>query len=303
MVLLLGILSLTICIRFSAQAHLRELPKNIDEHPSREYTSLKRKQFRGRPVIIDTNNTNAFTVKENFPQNRIINGRDADPDMNSFFAMILQYNSTTLKWTFSGCGSSLITNCHVLTAAHCVVGSREGRSDGVLVRAWKPYNSNGGVRSHFSPVNSQSSHIKIHPKYNPKTNENDIAIIKMDWCVDPINFPPVDLAKDGYAEGLKEGDSLRASGFGRLFEGGNNALVETLQSVQLPYIPRDTCVSLYGEAIMSRDMICAGYAEGGTDTCIGDSGGPIVQDKEGHTTLVGMFRMRYYIGLSSICSS
>ena len=46
-----------------------------------------------------------------------------------------------------------------------------------------------------------------------------------------------------------------------------------LQKVQVPIIDQETC---YDWIKISKDItFCAGYAEGGKDSCTGDSGGPI----------------------------
>lgn len=67
-------------------------------------------------------------------------------------------------------------------------------------------------------------------------------------------------------------------GWGRLSETGEKATV--LQQVQLPIIPNAKCkegLGRYRDNISFSDIVlCAGFAQGGQDTCGGDSGGPMV---------------------------
>lgn len=68
------------------------------------------------------------------------------------------------------------------------------------------------------------------------------------------------------------------------------ARVDVLQEVDVPAIAHSTCSSsiMYGGAIKKDVMLCAGYAEGGRDSCFGDSGGPLVQKRNGQWVQVGV---------------
>ena len=57
-----------------------------------------------------------------------------------------------------------------------------------------------------------------------------------------------------------------------------------LKFVSVPLIPNENCTTphtAYDTSLITSNMICAGYLEGGKDACKGDGGGPlIVQNKE-----------------------
>lgn len=52
-----------------------------------------------------------------------------------------------------------------------------------------------------------------------------------------------------------------------------------LQYVKLPVVSQDRCRSSYASRYNITDnMFCAGFSEGGRDTCLGDSGGAFVME-------------------------
>ena len=68
----------------------------------------------------------------------------------------------------------------------------------------------------------------------------------------------------------------------------------TCQYVQVPVITNTACKSdygldIYGDEIITDSMICAGYpGEGGKDSCQGDSGLPLVCNKDGKAIIAGV---------------
>ena len=49
-----------------------------------------------------------------------------------------------------------------------------------------------------------------------------------------------------------------------------------LHQVALPLVSRSKCNAPQSySGVIAEDMLCAGYDEGGKDTCLGDSGGEI----------------------------
>ena len=203
-------------------------------------------------------------------EKRIIGGYDSDEQRS--FAMHLRYQYDK-SWHFAGCGGTLISNCHVLTAAHCVANDRAGLPDGVYINAWKPFQGNANKPFHFSTVRA----VHTHPSFDDSININDIAVITIDTCADTNRFPIMHVADQEYLDSIKNGDWVSVSGFGRL-EPGKPTSVEQLQRVEVPFIDRPSCDPLYKDRIKG-DMICAGHKDGGIDSCQGDSGGPLFKEE------------------------
>ena len=70
------------------------------------------------------------------------------------------------------------------------------------------------------------------------------------------------------------GQRCYITGWGRLSSGGSTP--NTLQEAQVPIVTAQKCRESYGSGITDR-MLCAGYSQGGIDTCQGDSGGEIIE--------------------------
>ena len=45
---------------------------------------------------------------------------------------------------------------------------------------------------------------------------------------------------------------------------------------QVPIVPQEECKSVYKDYYISNNMFCAGLKDGGSDSCTGDSGGPLM---------------------------
>lgn len=248
---------------------------NIKKNAIPNYAAMPEYQvFFGADSQPSTSSSSTFS-------SRIVGGVAATP--NRYFTMQLTQNATTGSWHFAGCSGTLISPCHILTAAHCVAGNRQGILQGLYVGAYSPFSGNSGYPYHFSAPQA----ITIHPSFDPVNDVNDVAVIRMQQCVDTSQFPPATVATPSLLDTVVTGQPVTAMGFGRLSM-TSNVQVQTLQSVNLQYYSTSFCNALYqpyGNTVYS-DMICAGVKGGGKDACQGDSGGPLVLTNT--STIIGV---------------
>lgn len=57
---------------------------------------------------------------------------------------------------------------------------------------------------------------------------------------------------------------------------------------QVPIVGQRQCRAAYRRYTITDNMFCAGFKDGGSDTCSGDSGGPLLCRMRGRWTVVGV---------------
>jgi trypsin len=172
------------------------------------------------------------------------------------------------------CGGSIITDRWVLTAAHCFRASV--RATGFKVK-WGA----ADILSQGTWVDGER--IVPHSAYNPETQENDIALVKLRSKPNQRTIP---LANTSTL--VPVGGVLEIAGWGAIVEGG--PAVDRLRKAQVNYVDTITCNARDAYNGQIRDgMMCAGYRGGQIDSCQGDSGGPLIQgNNPDNAILVGV---------------
>ncbi|KAF7995590.1 hypothetical protein HCN44_006697 [Aphidius gifuensis] len=190
---------------------------------------------------------------------RIVGGSPADPRSWPWMAALIR------PGTRQYCGGVLITDRHVLTAAHCFIGIDKSK---VTVRLGEyDFTRDDETRA----LDFHITELKVHPNFDGSNYDNDIAIIKIhrptifNTYIWPICLPPVDLDV--------EERSAIVAGWGTQYYGGPASTI--LMEVPVPVWPQDKCRESMPQQI-SNNIICAGAYQGGRDSCQGDSGGPLL---------------------------
>ena len=196
---------------------------------------------------------------------RIIGGNDADPGEYPHQVGLIAAGFEGNIWGGQFCGGALIDSLWVMTAAHCV----DGKTPSSLFVYADSYDLNGGGTS------ITVSAIFMHEQYNSSTIENDIALLQLN---SPASSEPIRYATPDDAALFAAGTDAIVTGWGDTDPTNQNNYPSILQEAVVPVVSDAGCTAAYGVWYVNPEMLCAGYDEGGIDSCFGDSGGPLAVD-------------------------
>nr|KAF6350416.1 transmembrane serine protease 9 [Myotis myotis] len=183
------------------------------------------------------------------------------------------------------CGAVLVAERWLLSAAHCF--DVYGDPKQWVAFLGTPFLS--GAEGQLERV----ARIYKHPFYNLYTLDYDVALLELagpvhrSRLVRPICLPEP-------APRPPNGARCVITGWGSVREGGSMA--RQLQKAAVRLLSEQACRRYYPVQISSR-MLCAGFPQGGVDSCSGDAGGPLAcREPSGQWVLTGVTSWGYGCG-------
>ncbi|XP_038206360.1 collagenase-like [Zerene cesonia] len=171
----------------------------------------------------------------------------------------------------SVCGSSLISNNRIATAAHCwrTPVSQANRFTVVL----------GSIRLFSGGTRINTNSVTMHGSYNMNTLVNDVAIATISWVNFNNNIRAIALAS---GSNQYVGVTATAAGFGRTGDSASGDITnnQPLRHVNLPVISNAECARVFGSTTVIASTLCVSGANG-RSICTGDSGGPLTINNNG----------------------
>ena len=202
---------------------------------------------------------------------RVINGNVATANSWPWMVYVTITNPLTPNRQ-STCGGFLISDQHVVTAAHCVPN---GIAETVDV-----YAGLQKVSLRTENDRRRASAILPHPSYDAKTFDNDIAVIKLASSytlsskIGPCCLPT------GATSLPTTSQKAVIMGWGTTIDGVTSSVSDDLLQAVVQIQDSST------KCTVSSVKFCAGL--GTTDTCQGDSGGPLLTNVNNQWTCTGV---------------
>ncbi|XP_069856969.1 kallikrein-1 [Dipodomys merriami] len=201
-------------------------------------------------------------------QSRIIGGSKCEKYSQPYQVAVYHYSNLQ-------CGGVLLNSQWVLTAAHCF-------SDNYQLWLGRHNLFDDEEEAQYAQVSESFPHpyfnlslLKNNTRHPGEDYSHDLMLLRLTAPVDITKaVEPVVLP----TEEAEINTTCIASGWGSI-EPQNFKFPDDLQCVDLKLLDNDVCRKAHPQKV-TEFMLCAGHLEGGKDTCVGDSGGPLICNGE-----------------------
>ncbi|XP_063924172.1 serine proteinase stubble-like isoform X3 [Zophobas morio] len=192
------------------------------------------------------------------------------------------YHTQGAQLTYT-CGATLISENHILTAAHCVAKPQTNRP--IDTRRLTVYLGKHSLKKFGTGTQDREvSDIFIHPQYNYSVYFNDIAVLKLKNSADITNYVRPCCLWEGAVDleyVLNKLGTVVGWGFDE-----KRQISDTLMQAQMPVVSTVNCIYSNREFFSQftfEKTYCAGFRndDSGTTVCNGDSGGGMVFPRSG----------------------
>ncbi|KAF9418744.1 hypothetical protein HW555_004572 [Spodoptera exigua] len=202
---------------------------------------------------------------------RIVGGQKVDINEVPYQIVIQTYLIRNAYWILV-CGGSIVTQRHVVTAAHCFPRRLWNRKTYRVLAGTGKLGSTGQSKEvqKYPTIKRKILSCFRHKYYNEEEFKHDFAVLTLD---SPVNFTEnvqaIPMLQPSHGIQLQINGLCVVSGFGVYT---NYKTSKSLRIVCVPIVSTSVCIKHYYNYLQNHQF-CAGTQ--GKDSCWGDSGGPI----------------------------
>jgi Trypsin len=240
---------------------------------------INRFEFAAIPVRVQrTPPPPAFRVPAK--TGRILGGSPALPGAFPWMLAMVREGEAPAIGQF--CGASVIGAKWAITTASCVTDG-----SGQTLKPHQLYLLAGTNSLQADGKRLRLSQILPHPAYQPRQMANNLALLELEFAQ---TLPPLALLTPRLEALLaRAGVMATVVGWGAT-QLNPSDFPDLLQQAQLPIVGQEVCNGPQSyQGSVGADQLCAGFSQGGTDSCFLDTGGPLlVTDHQGGTRLAGI---------------
>ncbi|CAD5115162.1 unnamed protein product [Dimorphilus gyrociliatus] len=213
------------------------------------------------------------------PAARIVGGEDVDPPGKYPWQGSLQSFSD-----FHSCGTVVISNKYVLTAAHCVISQSPATRKVVLGMHDKD------TRLEGNPTDYNIERIDNHPLYTsgpPTYWANDVAVLTIEGTIDLTDqyVSAIGMADENSPD-FSDNEDCHITGWGRTRGGGPSPNI--LQEANIDVLSPAECRANRPGQIYDYHICVGKRFTADQGACQGDSGGPLSCRHNGNWVVAGI---------------
>jgi secreted trypsin-like serine protease len=214
------------------------------------------------------------------PQPRIVGGTEAPPGAWPSQAGLLFHDEPD-NFFAQYCGGTVISATWVLTAGHCMF-----LDDGspIPLAASQVDVLTGTQDLQHGGTRTRAAQLIPSPDFDWNTLDHDVALVRLST---PTRSKAMPYAAS--SDTVPAGTDLVTTGWGTTDNSDAGNYPAKLRQVHVPAVDDGVCKGVYGSELIVSSMLCAGdMADGGIDSCRGDSGGPLARKVDGVWEEVGI---------------